>query len=98
MSELISAVAGGIISLSLSYVPGLSAWFAALTGVQKRSVLGAALLLASLIVVALSCAGYISGVPCSEAGFVEAGRALIAALIATLAGPAARRPGAQSCT
>lgn len=53
--ELLSLIAGILLSLLASYLPGFSAWFETLQGVHKRLVLAGALLLSALGFAALSC-------------------------------------------
>jgi len=44
-AQLLSAVAGVLLSLLFSYIPGASDWFAALDGTRKRLVMLGALVL-----------------------------------------------------
>ncbi|OGO37542.1 MAG: hypothetical protein A2W35_08940 [Chloroflexi bacterium RBG_16_57_11] len=55
--ELLSAIAGILLSLLASYLPGFSAWFDRLTGIHKRLVMLGLLLLSAAGIVGLSCAG-----------------------------------------
>jgi hypothetical protein len=55
--ELLSAIAGILLSLLASYLPGFSAWFDRLDGIYKRLVMLGLLAAAALAIVGLSCAG-----------------------------------------
>jgi hypothetical protein len=56
-AELLFAVAGALISLLCSYVPGLSEWYAALDGTRKRLGMLAALCAVAAAILGLSCLG-----------------------------------------
>jgi hypothetical protein len=81
-AEFISMIAGILLSLLFSYVPGASDWYGALDGVRKRLVMLVLLFLAAAGAFALSCAGIYDYVACSQAGAVQAVEAFIAAVIA----------------
>lgn len=90
LSTLFPYLAGIILSLAFAYVPGLSTWYAALSGIGKRVVMLVLLALVAIVYVALACASFASqiGIPaaiCSQAGIVTAVQAFIAALIANQA-------------
>lgn len=53
--ELLSSIAGILLSLLASYLPGFSAWFERLQGIHKRLALAGALLLSAIGFAALSC-------------------------------------------
>lgn len=81
-SELLAGAAGVLMSLVASYVPGVRDWFGSLDASYKRLVMLAALLVVALGATALSCAGVLSVVECSQGGVVALGRNFIAALVA----------------
>lgn len=67
--DFLSLVAGTIISLVLSYIPGLKAWYEKLSGDWKRFILLVCLALASAGVFALGCAGFITtSLTCDKMG------------------------------
>lgn len=88
MSEpLLSAMAGVLLSLLFSYVPGLSAWYETLDGTHKRLVMLAALLGVAGGALGLSCLGVstlgTASLPaCDQAGLSGLLEALVLALIA----------------
>ena len=55
--ELLSAIAGILLSLLASYLPGFSAWFDRLEAIHKRLVMLGLLAASSLAIAGLSCAG-----------------------------------------
>lgn len=90
LANLFPYLAGIILSLVFAYVPGLEAWYAALTSVGKRVVMLALLAIVAIGYVALGCSpfGAQFGVPaevCTQAGFVSVIQAFIAALLANQA-------------
>ena len=67
--EFLSLIAGTIISLALSYIPGLKAWYEKLSGDWKRFILLVCLALAAAGVFALGCAGFITtAISCDKMG------------------------------
>ena len=87
--DFISGIAGVLLSLVFSYVPGAKAWFEKLTGDQKRLVMLVTCLLVPLGMIGLSCAGLGADfgltVTCDRAGFVELAKAFAVAAIANQA-------------
>ncbi len=84
-AEFLSMIAGILLSLLFSYVPGASGWYGALDGVHKRLVMLGLLFLSAAGVFALSCAGVYDYVACSQAGAVQAVEAFVSAVIANQA-------------
>lgn len=82
-AEWLGGAAGVVVSLLLAYVPGLKDEFEKLSGVKKRAALGVALVLVSVAVYSLGCAGIVGMVACNQSGAVGVIRALVAALIAS---------------
>jgi hypothetical protein len=82
-ADLLSSVAGIVLSLLFSYVPGVKDWFEGLDGTYKRLVMLALLVVVSGGIFALSCYGVLAGyVECTEAGAWELVSVFVAALIA----------------
>lgn len=84
-AEQLAAIAGAILSLLFSYVPGLSDWYGALESTQKRLLMAALLLLVAAGVFGASCGGIWTAVTCDKAGALGLVNALIAALVANQA-------------
>jgi hypothetical protein len=78
---LLSAIAGVVLSLCASYLPGFAPWFQALEATKKRLIMAGALLAASVAIVGLSCGGIIHGVSCNQSGIVSLAWAFILALV-----------------
>jgi len=83
--EQLGAIAGVILSLLFSYVPGLSDKFAALAATTKRLVMAALLLVVAVGALALSCSAVVITVECSQAGLITLVNTFIAALVANQA-------------
>jgi len=81
-SDLLSAIAGIILSLAFSYIPGVSDWFVALDGAYKRLIMAALLLIVAAGAFALGCTGVLDTVECSRDGALGLVSAYISALIA----------------
>ncbi|HFC09054.1 MAG TPA: hypothetical protein ENJ54_04235 [Chloroflexi bacterium] len=83
-ANFLSALAGVLLSLIFSYVPGARQWYGALDGVHKRLVMLAFLLAAALVVVAVACSGFGPdfqvGVTCDRSGLVVLAKAFITGL------------------
>lgn len=80
--EILVSVAGVLISLVCSYVPGVSAWFARLTGDQKRLVMLGALAVSALGVFGLACLGRSAAVACDTDGAWQLVQLFVTAAIA----------------
>lgn len=87
--ETLSMLGGALLSLVFAYVPGADAWYAALDGTRKRLAMLAALLVVTICVVGVSCAGlggaFGVSVECSASGAALAVRVFILALVANQA-------------
>jgi hypothetical protein len=85
----LSFVAGALLSLAFSYVPGLNSKFAALEPEKKRLVMLGLLALVSLVVFGLGCAGFAAdlglSVTCDRAGAVGLLKAFLGAVVANQA-------------
>jgi hypothetical protein len=92
-AQTLALLAGVILSLLFSYIPGLNVWFAALDGSIKRLVMLALLFVVGVGVVGIACAGFGGdigvAVSCDRAGFVGVLKAFVLALIANQAAYAA---------
>ena len=67
-AELLIVIAGVVLSLLFSYVPGLKDWFDPLWPNQKRFVMLGALLVSAGGIFALACFGKYDLVSCDAAG------------------------------
>ncbi|MBE9479819.1 MAG: hypothetical protein IMY80_07620 [Chloroflexi bacterium] len=80
--ELISAIAGILISLILEFVPGVEGWYNKFSKQQKRLVMLVALFVVVGGAFGLSCANLIAIFACTTFGVWQAVMAFIAALVA----------------
>jgi len=87
--ETLTAIAGAILSLAFSYLPGLNRWYQALDGTAKRLLMLAVLTVTAFAVYALACTPYagLLQIPltCDAAGAISLLRLLLSALIANQA-------------
>jgi hypothetical protein len=83
--EQLSAIAGIILSLAFSYVPGLSDWYGGQDPAVKRLIMAGLLLVVAVGALVLSCANIIADVECTQAGLLSLIGTFIAALIANQA-------------
>lgn len=85
-AELLSSVAGILLSLIFSYVPGLSTKYEALETTQKRLVMLGALVIVTGAMFGFACLGWF-GVPltCDQAGIEQLLGAFVLALTANQA-------------
>jgi len=85
-AEFVSSLAGVLLSLVFSYVPGAKQWYGALDGMQKRLVMLAFLVLAVALVLVTACSGFGAdfnlAVMCDRSGLVSVMKAFGAAVIA----------------
>lgn len=65
---LLAAIAGILLSLAFSYIPGVNAKFTLLEGIYKRLIMLGLTLVAAGGIFGLSCAGLMDGVTCDQAG------------------------------
>lgn len=84
-AEQLSAIAGVILSLAFSYLPGLAPWFDKLDPTVKRLVMALLLLAVSVGAFGLSCAGVVNAATCTQAGAWSLLNVFIAALVANQA-------------
>lgn len=83
--EQLGAIAGVILSLLFSYVPGLSTKFGGLSATTKRLSMALLLLLVAIGALALSCSNIVVSVTCDQAGLIALVNTYIAALVANQA-------------
>jgi hypothetical protein len=81
-AEQLAAIAGVILSLLFSYVPGLSNWYGGLDSVKKSLFMAGMLVIVAVAVFGLSCWNVIAYVTCDRSGALGLLGVLIAALIA----------------
>jgi hypothetical protein len=85
-ADTLSMIAGAILSLACSYLPGLYEQFERLTPVGKRLVMLCLLVLVATGSYGLACAGWGAGLglelACDQAGALGLARALILAIVA----------------
>lgn len=84
-TEQLGVYAGIVLSLLFSYVPGLSDWYAALSGTYKRLLMLGLLAVVAGGALAVSCLGVKPLVTCDEVGMVSLVETFIAAAIANQA-------------
>lgn len=66
--EQLGAIAGVILSLAFSYIPGLRDKYSVLDATKKSLVMLGLLLVAAVAALALSCAQIVNAVECSQSG------------------------------
>lgn len=79
--ETLSAIAAGLLSLVLAYVPGVRERFAALATDQRRAVVGALILVSAIGALGATCANVYVTVTCDPDGVNVLVRCVIAALV-----------------
>lgn len=80
-ADLLAGLAGIVLSLIASYLPGFAPWFAKLQADQKRLVMLGALVVVSVAVFVLSCAGILDMISCNKDGALLVLRAFIIAMV-----------------
>ncbi len=84
-TDELAGTAGILISVACSYVPGLADKYAALDGTQKRLIMLLALVVAAVLVYALSCANVVQVITCSQRDAVGMLRTVVLAIVANQA-------------
>lgn len=84
-ADKLAYLAGVVLSLAFSYIPGLKERYDVLDGQYKRLVMAGLLLLVAAATFGLSCAGILEDVTCSEQGLIGLAWLFIDALIANQA-------------
>ena len=83
--QTISTIAGIIISLIFSYVPGAKDYFETIDSNKRRLVMLAILAVATAGIFGATCAGYSTGATCDNDGAQSLVRIFISAMIANQA-------------
>ena len=82
-AEVLSSIAGIVLSLVFSYVPGISDWFGKLEATYKRLVMLALLVVVGIGVFGVTCWGIVkTGITCDQAGAIGLVKVLVVALVA----------------
>jgi len=84
-AELLASIAGIILSLVFSYIPGVNDWFETLEAKYKQAIMGGLLIVVAGAIFGLSCGNVIDTVACTQEGAKEAFMVLIDALVANQA-------------
>lgn len=82
---ILSVIAGVVLSLAFSYIPGLRKQFNRLNGTWKRLVMLCVLVVSTLAIYGLVCAGILTGLACNRAGAIDLAWAFVQAMIANQA-------------
>jgi hypothetical protein len=84
--ELLSGIAGVVLSLAVAYLPGVDAWYAAKDAKGKAQIMAVLLVAVSLVIFALACLKLAAdlglGVMCDRVSLVGLVKILVAALVA----------------
>ena len=84
--ESLALIAGGLLSLLFSYIPGLNTSFAGLGSEVKRLIMAGLLFLVAAVIYGLSCAGVGASfgvdVPCTQEGLLGLINVFVLAVIA----------------
>jgi hypothetical protein len=67
-AKLLASLAGVILSLAFSYIPGLKDWYQPLSGEKKRLIMFGLIVVIAGAAFGLSCSGWWSWVSCDQAG------------------------------
>ena len=84
-SEQLGSIAGIVLSLLFSYIPGVRDRFALLSSTEKSLFMAAMLLAVSIGAFGLSCASVVNVIECSQSGVVQLVSVFISALVANQA-------------
>ena len=84
-SQTLSALAGVILSLAFSYLPGVTPWYEALGKTYKKLVMGVMILAVAGAAFALSCGDIVAYTTCDKQGVVALVESVLAALVANQA-------------
>lgn len=79
--ELLSSLAGVILSLLFSYVPVLNVKFAELLPEVKRAIMLGLIIVVGASIGGLACGGFITTVPCTQEGWISILQAVITVAI-----------------
>jgi hypothetical protein len=80
-AEFLAGLAGAILSILFSYIPGLNTWYAKLSKQYQRLIMLASLVYAAGVIYGLSCANILNYITCDKAGLIGLGKVLVAAIV-----------------
>jgi hypothetical protein len=80
--ETLSMLAGVLLTLAFSYIPGLNVWYQTLTATWKSLLMLGLLIVVSAGAFGLSCAGWIDGLACTQVDLKSLVWCLVLAIIA----------------
>jgi hypothetical protein len=80
--EELGAIAALVLSLAMSYIPGLKEWYAGQSGEHKALIMLGLLVLVSGGAFGLACAGMYPELVCDQAGLMGLIKVFVVALIA----------------
>ena len=87
--ELLSQIAGVVLSLAIAYIPGVAEWYGAKDAKAKARIMAGLLIGVGVVIFALTCARIAGdfglGVVCDKASLIELVTIIIAALVANQA-------------
>ena len=84
--EFVSSIAGIVLSLAFTFVPGLNEWYEPLVKSKKQLIMLGALAVVTAASVVLACVGWFnSPATCDQVGIQQAITAFIAAAVANQA-------------
>jgi hypothetical protein len=78
----LTVIAGAVLSLLFSYIPGMNTWYAGLNETYKRLIMLGCLVLVTGGIFGLSCTGWWSFVTCDKVGALQVINALVLAAAA----------------
>ena len=85
-SELIVGIAGIVLSLLFSYIPGLRVWYAGLVSEKKQILMLGLIALVTIGIGIVGCLGFIAtGISCDKAGIIALVKMFFAGIIANQA-------------
>jgi hypothetical protein len=76
-AEFLAGLAGAILSILFSYIPGLNTWYAKLSKQYQRLIM----LASAGVIYGLSCANILNYITCDKAGLIGLGKVLVAAIV-----------------
>lgn len=80
--QTLAALAGILLSLIFSYVPGVHDWYARQTSETKSLIMAGCILAVAVGAFALGCAQLVNAAECSRSGAWQLVQAVVAALVA----------------
>jgi hypothetical protein len=85
-SEMLVGIAGVVLSLLFSYIPGLRTWYAALITETKQLIMLGLLVLVTTAIFVLGCYGILStGIACDKSGAIALVQMLIVGIVSNQA-------------